>query len=92
MKNYQWIIKSPIYLYLRKHHCPNCEHLVKVVKKSTLVSAGSAEARQLGLDYSMVGGVYQSGEITVIWKEFECPHCNSRITVEEMKAIESHRK
>jgi len=90
MKNVQWIIKSPLYLHLKKHYCPKCFNLLNVVKTSKIVTGGSAEAKRMGLDYSMVGGVYQSDKIKVVWKEFECSHCNLRITVEEMKKLEGY--
>ncbi len=88
MKNIQWIIKSPIYVNFKKHYCPYCQSLLKVEKVSTVLSAGSDEAQKLGLDFSMVGGVYQSGKVKVIWKEFKCIQCNQRITIEKMKEIE----
>ena len=90
MNNYQWIIKSPFYVNIKKHHCPECSSLLKVVKVSRTVSAGSNQARMLDLDYSMVGGVFQSDKVTVIWKEFECPQCSCRITVDKMKEIEGY--
>lgn len=88
MKNHQWIVKAPFYVNCKKHYCPTCHVLLRVVKESKVVSAGSSEAAKLGLSYSMVGGVYQSGEINVIWKEFECPKCKQRITIDKMKEIE----
>lgn len=88
MKNHQWIVRAPFYVNFKKHYCPICQSLLKVVKVSKIISAGSHEAEKLGLSYSMVGGVYHSGEINVTWKEFECSKCQNRISVDEMKAIE----
>ena len=88
MNNCQWIIRSPVYVNIKKHYCPACHNLLKVVKVNKIVSAGTNEAKNLGLDYNMVGGVYQSGQIKVIWKEFECSKCNRRISLDEMKRIE----
>ncbi|MBO5016360.1 MAG: hypothetical protein J6C92_11170 [Bacteroidaceae bacterium] len=90
MNNWQWIVKAPIYVNLKKHYCPGCCDLLKVVKVSKVVFAGSPESKKLGLDFNMVGGVYQNGKVKVIWKEFACSRCNRRITVEEMKEIEGY--
>lgn len=56
---------------------------------SRVIYPGSEEAKQLNLIFSMVGGVYQSGAVKTICNEFECPRCNCRITVDEMKEIEN---
>lgn len=90
MKNAQWIIKSPIFVNLKKHYCPECQNLLKVVKVSKVLSAGSDEAKTIGLDFSMVGGVYQCGKVKVIWKEFQCLQCNRRISIDRMKEIEGY--
>lgn len=86
-KNFQYIIKAPLYIR-KKHYCPDCGVQVAVVKTSQIVYAGSQEAKQMGLTFHMVGGVYQSGKVNVMWKEFECPQCKQRISVEQMKKIE----
>lgn len=88
MSNFQFIIKSPIYLYIKKHCCPHCGQRLKVAKVSRIIHPGSYEAKQLKMDFSMAGGVYQNGNVKVIWHEFECPKCNCRITVDQMKEIE----
>ena len=88
-KNIQYIVKAPIYIR-KKHYCPDCNVLVTVVKTSRIVHAGSEEAARMGLDFSMIGGVYQNGKVNVMWKEFECPQCKQRISVERMKEIEGY--
>lgn len=88
-KNFQYIVKAPIYIR-KKHYCPDCNVLVTVVKTSRIVHAGSEEAARMGLDFSMIGGVYQNGKVNVMWKEFECPQCKQRISVERMKEIEGY--
>ena len=88
-KNFQYIVKAPIYIR-KKHYCPDCNVLVTVVKTSRIVHTGSEEAARMGLDFSMVGGVYQNGKVNVMWKEFECPQCKQRIPVERMKEIEGY--
>lgn len=88
MKNFQFIIKSPIYLFMKKHYCPHCSHLLKVIMSSRVIYPGSEEAKQLNVDFSMVGGVYQSGAVKLISNEFECPQCQRKFSVDEMKHIE----
>lgn len=88
-KNFKYIIKAPIYVR-KKHYCPDCNILVTVVKTSRIVHTGSEEAARMGLDFSMIGGVYQNGKVNVMWKEFECPQCKQRISVERMKEIKGY--
>ena len=88
MGNFQFLIRSPIYLYLKKHYCPQCSHLLKVIISSRVIYPGLEESEQQNLDFSMVGGAYQSGAVKIMYNEFECPQCNCRITVDKMKEIE----
>lgn len=90
MGNFQFIIRSPIYIFLKKHYCPQCSRLLKVIMSSREIIPGSEEADKLNLKFSMVGGMYQSGAVKIICNEFECPQCNTRITIDRMKEIEKH--
>jgi len=89
-KNHTWKIKAPIYVNFRKHYCPDCSTLLKVVKAAKIVRLGSHEAEVLDVYGTMIGGVFQSGNVKVHWKEFECPHCGRRLSVEEMKKREGY--
>lgn len=87
--NFKYIIKSPLYIR-KKHLCPKCNVQVNVINNSKIVWTDSEEAEQMKLNVSMIGGVYQNGKVKVIWKEFECPNCKQRISVEKMKEIERY--
>lgn len=89
-KNHTWKIKAPIFVNFKKHYCPRCKMLLKVVKAAKIVRLGSHEAEVMKLDGAMIGGVYQSGNVKVHWKEFECPRCGCRFSVEEMKKLEGY--
>lgn len=88
--NFKLIVKSPFYVNFKKHYCPQCKTLLRVVRASKTVWTDTPETE--GMSFSMIGGVYQSGKVKLIWKEFECPQCCQRITVEKMKEIEGYPK
>lgn len=81
--NISWKIRSPIYLYVRTHICPDCGAKLSVVKKSKILRAESEEARE----HRMRG---HSGNVKLVWWEFECPDCGRSVSVAEMKRLEGY--
>ena len=80
--NIHWVIRSPLYLYKKKHLCPECGQTLHVVKRSEIMSYEKAEAKGIHLNH------LSSGKTKVVWRELECPDCGRSFTVEEMKRIE----
>lgn len=81
----QRISKSPLYVNLKKHYCPNCNSLLNKIKVSKIVNSESPEAKDL--DFETLDN-FMIGNVKFIWTEFKCPHCGKQISVEEMKQIE----
>ena len=87
MKNgVKYICKaSPIYLYLKKHFCPNCGSRVIVKCKSQLVDSKSEDAANYDFtisDTTLVGTV----EFRTVM--FYCEKCDAYISIPEMKRSE----
>lgn len=70
-----------IYIYLKKHCCPECGGRVQVRYISKLVNAKSPEAKQY--DFSSL-----TGEIDLRTVYFYCPKCKQNISFEDMKNFE----
>ncbi len=92
----RYFCKDPIYMS-KKHDCPDCQRELKKVKVSRVVSRDSNEGAEIPRLFSRTmirskgirfRGFFCAGDITYVWKEFECEVCGRHITVEEMKAIE----
>ena len=85
----QRISKSPLFVHLKKHYCPDCNSLLNKIKVSKIVNSESPEAKDFdfeALDNFMIGNV------KFIWTEFRCPHCGKQISVDEMKLLERKAK
>ena len=77
------------YTVFKKHRCPVCGAELSRVKTSRVVNAGSPDAK----DYdASLGDSFLTGDVEYIWKEFFCPVCEKRYTVDEMKQIEKGKK
>lgn len=93
-------VRQDVSYISKKHYCPICGTLLNVVKVSKVINSNSEEAKDLPpiLPETVIGrGVkfrkYNAiGNIKWIWKQFECPDCKHRFTVEQMKQIESSPK
>ena len=85
--------------YLKKEHkCPICNTPLNVIKASAVINSNSEEAKGItpivpkvvigtrGIKFRNYNAI---GNIKWIWKEFECPNCNRRFTVDQMKQIEA---
>ena len=78
-----------IYTIFKKHYCPKCKTKLTRIKTSKIVNSKSPEAKNF--DFSLGDG-FMVGDVEFIWKEFYCPICGKRITIDEMKRIEKQQK
>lgn len=83
------IFKSPIYVNMKKHYCPNCNSLLNKIKVSKIVNSKSPEAKNF--DFATLDG-FMIGNVKFIWTEFKCPQCGKQISIEEMKRIEKGKR
>ncbi len=81
----KYINNDVIYTRFKKHYCPDCNIRLKIIEVSKVVNSKSPEAKKYDLS---MGDTFISGNIEVIWKEFQCPECNRIISVKQMKHIE----
>lgn len=93
-------VRQDVTYISKKHTCPICNAQLNVVKVSKIINSKSEEAHDLppivprtvigrGVKFRNYNAV---GNIKWIWKQFECPHCQHRFTVEQLKQIESSTK
>lgn len=76
------------YTMFKKHYCPVCAAELTCIKTSKTVNSKSPEAGNY--DFAL-GDSFLSGDVKFIWKEFYCPKCEKRISVDEMKRIEKQQ-
>ena len=77
------IIDNPIWLYTKKHYCPECRGELRRVDISKVVNSKSPEARDY--DFSAPGGGFYHGNVKFIWTELRCSRCGKQYTVKEIK-------
>lgn len=92
------LISQDISYISKQHSCPVCNTPLNVIKLSKVINSGSKEAKNLPpiLPPTVIGSrkvkfrSYSAvGNIKCIWREFECPNCCHRFSVEHMKQIEA---
>ena len=72
---------DPIYVYLKKHVCPECGTKLKTTDDSVIINSNSPEAKNY--DFSN-----QVGDVEFRMMYFECPGCRFTISFDEMKKLE----
>ncbi|MBQ9745941.1 MAG: hypothetical protein IJW21_03885 [Clostridia bacterium] len=82
--------KSPFWVNLRNHFCPNCDEIVNATTESKVVNSKSPEAKNH--DFSLDFDTNLAGNVKFTWTVFECPVCKRRFSIEEMKQIEENEK
>lgn len=85
----QRIYKDPFYVRLKKHYCPDCGAVLNVIKVSKIVNSKSEDASNFEFEF---GESFMIGNVKFIWDEFECPICNKRFSIKEMKQIEKNQE
>ncbi len=85
----KWIYKSPLYVHLKKHFCPECNRELERVKVSKIVNSKSPEADEFDFQ---AGDTYMIGNVKFIWTEFRCPVCGKQFAIDEMRRIEKKKK
>ena len=94
-------VRQDISYISKKHSCPICNTFLNTIEVSKIINSNSEEAKKItpiipgtvigtrGLKFRNYTAI---GNIKWIWKEFECPNCCHRFTVEQMKQIEASPK
>lgn len=77
--------RSPFYVNLKKHYCPECKVLLGKTKVFRIVNSNSPEAKSFDL---FTFDNYMIGNVKFIWTEFICPQCHRQISVNDMRRIE----
>ncbi len=85
MRNKKYILNDALYIWFKKHTCPQCGVKTERVKISKIVNSESADARKY--DFSLGDG-FMVGDVEFIWYAFECSNCKQRFSVQEMKKTE----
>ncbi len=94
-------VRQDVSYISKKHSCPICNTALSVIKVSKVVNGNSGEAKKIppiipGTVIGNRGTKFRKytavGNIKWNWKEFECPNCRRRFTVEQMKKIEASPK
>lgn len=80
---------NPIYVYWKKHYCPECRVRLTIKCSSRIVNSESLEAK--GYDFSL-GDTKLEGDVEFRKCYFWCEKCQKRITFEQMKEIERTEK
>lgn len=76
---------SPLYVYLKKHFCPNCKTKLQIKYTSEIVNSNSSKAKEY--DFS-VGDTFLVGDVEFRTKCFYCPECHRFISFQDMKKFE----
>ena len=94
-------VRQDINYISQRHICPICNTSLGVIKVSKVINSNSEEVKKIppiiprtvigtrGLKFRNYTAV---GNIKWNWKEFECPSCSHRFTVDQMKQIEASPK
>lgn len=95
-------VRQDVSYLSKKHSCPVCfDTPLNIIKVSKVINSSSGAAKEIPpiVPQNVIGtrGVrfrrYTAvGNIKWIWKEFECPSCCRRFTVEQMKQIDATPK
>ena len=84
---------NPLYVYLKKHYCPNCGVRLKTAYDSVVVNSKSPKAKDY--DFTIgAGDSYYKGDVEFRTTFFKCTKCNFQVSFDEMKKVEkaSRRK
>ena len=85
----KYVNNAIIYTIFKKHYCPACGTKLSRVKTSKTVNSNSPEAK----DYDFtLGDSFMAGDVEFVWKEFYCPTCKNRISIDEMRRIEKAQR
>lgn len=76
---------SVIYMRLKKHNCPSCDHVLKVKKMTRVVKAKTKAAKDFDFN---VCGLPLGEKVKFVWYEFRCSACGKQYTEADMKAHE----
>ncbi len=85
----KYVNNAIIYTIFKKHYCPACGTKLGRVKTSKTVNSNSPEAKNY--DFTL-GDSFMAGDVEFVWKEFYCPTCKNRISIDEMRRIEKAQR
>lgn len=77
---------NPLYIYLKKHYCPQCKCKMKIVYKSKYFS----EKEVKPIDTS-IGEVTFLGDLEIRSPWFLCPSCGKEVSIDEMRQIDKKK-
>ena len=66
---------NPLYVYLKKHHCPQCKKRLVVEYESIIINSRSPEAKNY--DFS-VSDTRLEGDVEFKKSFFKCPLCENK--------------
>lgn len=84
----KYVNNAIFYTIFKKHYCPVCGTKLARVKTSKIVNSRSPEAKKY--DFTL-GDSFMVVDVEFIWKEFYCPTCKKRISIDEMRRIEKEQ-
>ena len=84
----KYVNNAIFYTIFKTHYCPVCGTKLARVKTSKIVNSRSPEAKNY--DFTL-GDSFMVGDVEFIWKEFYCPTCKKRISIDEMRRIEKEQ-
>ena len=84
----KYVNNAIFYTIFKKNYCPVCGTKLARVKTSKIVNSRSPEAKNY--DFTL-GDSFMVGDVEFIWKEFYCPTCKKRISIDEMRRIEKEQ-
>lgn len=85
----KYINHDLFFTLFKKHYCPTCNKRLRLVKKSKIINSGSPEAANF--DFSLADS-FMKGNVRFVWKEFQCPACQTEYTIEDMKRRENGKR
>ena len=81
---------GPVFIYLKKHYCPQCGAELKPGWKRAVVNSESEEAKNYS--FYIGGDTFLCGNVEFKTKCFVCPRCNIYIDFDDIKRAERQTK
>jgi len=85
MINRKITVRSPIYMFVKKHNCPYCTAVLTTKKVSRVLNSKSPGAENF--NFSM-GETRFIGDVEFSWYVFYCAFCGAEISIEKLRAYE----
>ena len=89
IRGHRFICEKPLFVYFKKHYCPNCEQILVRKKVSKIVHSDSEEAKNYDFN---VCEIDVKGYMKFTHIDFFCPSCQKQYTVKEIKNASTSKK